>query len=289
MRKIITVFALICSISLFANPTKNDSLKNDSLNISSIQRESDISETQNAYSLADNEINKIADKVVEKMKQEGNKKVIIILNGILRWIAIGILVLILIFLSTIVWGCYKIYKKLMNIERNHEDDKRKESFQAANYRRYPTEEKIDKIAKNIEEIKSKVISDSKEALKGAVVQKNVVEDIKDTHDISQRKESKAIYAKPLQDDFLKTTEEMEAIYIISVKKDATVAKFRIYEKEEQMLRAIRNKEYILEHFCDTTGSSINAKAIKNVSDGEVEQMQNGVWKVIKKAEIEFIK
>ena len=56
-----------------------------------------------------------------------------------------------------------------------------------------------------------------------------------------------------------------------------------------MLRAIRNKEYILEHFCDTTGSSINAKAIKNVSDGEVEQMQNGVWKVIKKAEIEFIK
>ena len=56
-----------------------------------------------------------------------------------------------------------------------------------------------------------------------------------------------------------------------------------------MLRAIKNKEYILEQFCETRGSSINAKKIENVNAGQVEQIETGIWIVIKKAEIMFIK
>ena len=85
-----------------------------------------------------------------------------------------------------------------------------------------------------------------------------------------------------------TTEASEAIYIISIEKDNT-GKFSLYENEDQKKRAIKNKDNMLDLFCDAKGSSIGAESIRVLNEGEVELFGNDIWKVIKKAEIEFIK
>ena len=282
MRKII--IAILCSAIFLVCSKANDSVKNDSQNVSSIQMKTNVAEVQADYSLTDNEIDKIADKVTEKMKQETNKKTIVIVSNILRWIAIVIIAVILVLLSFIVWGCYKIYKKLKKIEQSSEYNRKEKAQTSA----YPKGE-IDKIAQNVEEIKNIIVCDNKKILEKTIAKVNTVENVSDICDKGLKEEINRIYAKPLQDGNLKATDEMEAIYIIDIKKGTTLGMFSVYEKDKQILRAIRNKEQILEQFCEATGSSINANGIKNIQKGEVELIRNGIWRVTKKAEIEFIK
>ena len=104
-----------------------------------------------------------------------------------------------------------------------------------------------------------------------------------------KNEPKTIYAKPLGDGNLKTTTEAsEAIYIISVNKDNT-GKFSLYENESQKKRAIKNKDNMLDLFCNAKGSSIGAETIKIINEGKVKLLGNNIWEVTQKADIEFVK
>lgn len=283
MKKIIICFLLIFCTNLLVYSTEHPSSPKDSTETSATPAKAIIPECNNNYSITDNDIDKIATKVANKMKQENNKFI-----SIVRWIAIGVIAIIILLLSLIIWGCYKIYKKLKAIERNQKCDIQTDYHQTPNHQIVITEEKINNIAKNVETIKKEIINDYKPMrVKTEELNENDEEKRKD-HQPPHKESNKILYAKPLQNGCLKTTEEMEAIYIIKIEQN-NVAQFTVYEKEEQMLRAIKNKEYILEQFCETRGSSINAKKIENVNAGQVEQIETGIWRVIKKAEIMFIK
>ena len=55
----------------------------------------------------------------------------------------------------------------------------------------------------------------------------------------------------------------------------------------QMMECL--KDNMLDLFCNAKGSSIGAKTIKNLNEGEVRLLENDIWEVIRKAEIGFIK
>lgn len=288
MKKIIICFVLIFCANLLIYPVEQPSTMKDSTEMNVASAKAIVPECDNNHFITDNDIDKIANKVINKMEQRNDKKAGTKLLSIVRWVAIGVVVIIILLLSMIIWGCHKIYKKLKAMERDQNNDTR------AGYRHTPdrriviTEEKIDKIAQDVEVIKKEVINDCKPMLKKTESQGEHDEGERNAYQPPRREPDKTIYAKPLQNGCLKTTEEMEAIYIIKVEQ-GNVARFTVYEKDEQMLRAIKNKEYILEQFCETRGSSINAKKIANVNAGQVEQIEAGIWRVIKKAEIMFIK
>lgn len=283
MKKIIICFLLICSVGLWANPTEKDSLKNDSARIDSVQTEN-ILNTDNAY-LTINDIDAIADKVVEKMKQENKEKMAVMTKKIVITtgeIIIGILIFIL---GAIVGLLYnKVFKKLQEMRR-----KREEESQSIKHRLISIEKDVTETAKNVEKIKRVVVFEIKQTVAQPIEQENNVKDVKDSSYESIKNAPKTIYAKPLGNGNLKaTTEASEAIYIISIEKDNT-GKFSLYENEDQKKRAIKNKDNMLDLFCDAKGSSIGAESIRVLNEGEVELFGNDIWKVIKKAEIEFIK
>ena len=283
MKKIIICFLLICSVGLWANPTEKDSLKNDSERIDSVQTEN-ILNTDNAY-LTINDIDAIADKVVEKMKQENKEKMAVMTKKIVITtgeIIIGILIFIL---GAIVGLLYnKVFKKLQEMRR-----KREEESQSIKHRLISIEKNVTETAKNVEKIKRVVVFEIKQTVAQPIEQENNVKDVKDSSYESIKNAPKTIYAKPLGNGNLKaTTEASEAIYIISIEKDNT-GKFSLYENEDQKKRAIKNKDNMLDLFCDAKGSSIGAESIRVLNEGEVELFGNDIWKVIKKAEIEFIK
>ncbi len=283
MKKIIICFLLICSVGLWANPTEKDSLKNDSARIDSVQTEN-ILNTDNAY-LTINDIDAIADKVVEKMKQENKEKMAVMTKKIVITtgeIIIGILIFIL---GAIVGLLYnKVFKKLQEMRR-----KREEESQSIKHRLISIEKNVTETAKNVEKIKRVVVFEIKQTVAQPIEQENNVKDVKDSSYESIKNAPKTIYAKPLGNGNLKaTTEASEAIYIISIEKDNT-GKFSLYENEDQKKRAIKNKDNMLDLFCDAKGSSIGAESIRVLNEGEVELFGNDIWKVIKKAEIEFIK
>ena len=283
MKKIIICFLLICSVGLWANPTEKDSLKNDSARIDSVQTEN-ILNTDNAY-LTINDIDAIADKVVEKMKQENKEKMAVMTKKIVITtgeIIIGILIFIL---GAIVGLLYnKVFKKLQEMRR-----KREEESQSIKHRLISIEKNVTETAKNVEKIKRVVVFEIKQTVAQPIEQENNVKDVKDSSYESIKNAPKTIYAKPLGNGNLKaTTEASEAIYIISIEKDNT-GKFSLYENEDQKKRAIKNKDNMLDLFCDAKGSSIGAESIRVLSEGEVELFGNDIWKVIKKAEIEFIR
>lgn len=283
MKKIIICFLLICSVGLWANPTEKDSLKNDSARIDSVQTEN-ILNTNNAY-LTINDIDAIADKVVEKMKQENKEKMAVMTKKIVITtgeIIIGILIFIL---GAIVGLLYnKVFKKLQEMRR-----KREEESQSIKHRLISIEKNVTETAKNVEKIKRVVVFEIKQTVAQPIEQENNVKDVKDSSYESIKNAPKTIYAKPLGNGNLKaTTEASEAIYIISIEKDNT-GKFSLYENEDQKKRAIKNKDNMLDLFCDAKGSSIGAESIRVLNEGEVELFGNDIWKVIKKAEIEFIK
>ena len=283
MKKIIICFLLICSVGLWANPTEKDSLKNDSARIDSVQTEN-ILNTDNAY-LTINDIDAIADKVVEKMKQENKEKMAVMTKKIVITtgeIIIGILIFIL---GAIVGLLYnKVFKKLQEMRR-----KREEESQSIKHRLISIEKNVTETAKNVEKIKRVVVFEIKQTVAQPIEQENNVKDVKDSSYESIKNAPKTIYAKPLGNGNLKaTTEASESIYIISIEKDNT-GKFSLYENEDQKKRAIKNKDNMLDLFCDAKGSSIGAESIRVLNEGEVELFGNDIWKVIKKAEIEFIK
>ena len=283
MKKIIICFLLICSVGLWANPTEKDSLKNDSARIDSVQTEN-ILNTDNAY-LTINDIDAIADKVVEKMKQENKEKMAVMTKKIVITtgeIIIGILIFIL---GAIVGLLYnKVFKKLQEMRR-----KREEESQSIKHRLISIEKNVTETAKNVEKIKRVVVFEIKQTVAQPIEQENNVKDVKDSSYESIKNAPRTIYAKPLGNGNLKaTTEASEAIYIISIEKDNT-GKFSLYENEDQKKRAIKNKDNMLDLFCDAKGSSIGAESIRVLNEGEVELFGNDIWKVIKKAEIEFIK
>lgn len=283
MKKIIICFLLICSVGLWANPAEKDSLKNDSARIDSVQTEN-ILNTDNAY-LTINDIDAIADKVVEKMKQENKEKMAIMTKKIVITtgeIIIGILIFIL---GAIVGLLYnKVFKKLQEMRRKPEEES-----QSIKHRLTSIEKNVVETAKNVEKIKGVVASNTKQIVTQPTEQENNVKDVKENSYESINNEPKTIYAKPLGNGNLKaTTEALEAIYIISIDKDNT-GKFSLYENEDQKKRAIKNKDNMLDLFCDAKGSSIGAESIRVLSEGEVELFGNDIWKVIKKVEIEFIR
>lgn len=282
MKKIIICFLLICSVGLWANPAEKDSLKNDSARIDSVQTE-DVLNTNNAYLTISN-IDAIADKVIEKMKQENKEKIAVMTKKMVITtgeIVIGILIFIL---GAIVGLMYnKVFKILQEMKRKPEESR------SVEHRLTSVERNVIETAKNVEKIKKVVVSDVKQTVTQATEQENNVEDVKEDSYESIKNEPKTIYAKPLGNGNLKATAKAsEAIYIILVDKD-NIGRFSLYENEDQKKRAIKNKDNMLDLFCDAKGSSIGAESIRVLSEGEVELFGNDIWKVIKKAEIEFIK
>ena len=284
MKRIIIYFLLTCSVGLWANPAEKDSLKNDLARIDSAQTEN-VLDADNAY-LTISDIDAIVSKIVEKMEQENKEKAVVIAKKIgitTGEIVIGVFILIL---GGVVWVLYnKLYKKLKNVEHRLE-----ENYRIFEHKMPLIERNIVETERNVGKIRKVLIADIKDVvIKPTAEEKSFDENIKETYQEEPKNDVKTVYAKPLQDGSLKTTEELEAIYIISMYRDNTVGKFSLYEKDERKVKAIKNKDNMLDQFCDAVGSSMNARTIKNVCEGEVEQIRNGVWKVIKKAKIEFIK
>lgn len=282
MKRIILCLVLIYSVCLWANPAERDSLKNDSAKIASVQTE-DVLNTNNAYLTISN-IDAIADKVIEKMKQENKEKIAVMTKKMVITtgeIVIGILIFIL---GAIVGLMYnKVFKILQEMKRKPEESR------SVEHRLTSVERNVIETAKNVEKIKKVVVSDVKQTVTQATEQENNVEDVKEDSYESIKNEPKTIYAKPLGNGNLKATAKAsEAIYIILVDKD-NIGRFSLYENEDQKKRAIKNKDNMLDLFCDAKGSSIGAESIRVLSEGEVELFGNDIWKVIKKAEIEFIK
>lgn len=119
MRKIVICFLLMCCVGLGANPVENDSLKNDSVRIESVQ-------TENVFDcLTDNDMDAIADKIIEKMKQENKEKVVVIAKKVsitTGEIIIGILILIFGVIVGLLYN--KVFKKLQEISRESEESSR---------------------------------------------------------------------------------------------------------------------------------------------------------------------
>lgn len=284
MRKIILCFLLMCNISLWAKTVEQDLLKNDSAKNDSVQTEN-VFRTDNAY-LTVNDIDVIANKVVEKMKQENKEKVVVIAKKIS--ITTGeIIIGIFIFIFGVIVGLLynKIFKKLQKMERQQEGSSR-----ISECRLISIEKNVAETAKNVEKIKNKVVENVKLVVKEPIAKENsTVENVNKKENRYEAPKESIIYAKPLGNGNLKTTTEAsEAIYVISVKKDNT-GKFSLYENEDQKKSAIKNKDDMLDLFCNAKGSSIGAKTIQTLNEGEVESLGNDIWKVIKKADIVFIK
>lgn len=284
MRRIILCFLLMCNISLWAKTVEQDLLKNDSAKNDSVQTEN-VFRTDNAY-LTVNDIDVIANKVVEKMKQEDKEKVVVIAKKIS--ITTGeIIIGILIFIFGVIVGLLynKIFKKLQKMERQQEGSSR-----ISECRLTSIEKNVAETAKNVEKIKNKVVENVKLVVKEPIAKENsTVENVNKKENRYEAPKESIIYAKPLGNGNLKTTTEAsEAIYVISVKKDNT-GKFSLYENEDQKKSAIKNKDDMLDLFCNAKGSSIGAKTIQTLNEGEVESLGNDIWKVIKKADIVFIK
>lgn len=284
MRRIILCFLLMCNISLWAKTVEQDLLKNDSAKNDSVQTEN-VFRTDNTY-LTVNDIDVIANKVVEKMKQEDKEKVVVIAKKIS--ITTGeIIIGILIFIFGVIVGLLynKIFKKLQKMERQQEGSSR-----ISECRLTSIEKNVAETAKNVEKIKNKVVENVKLVVKEPIAKENsTVENVNKKENRYEAPKESIIYAKPLGNGNLKTTTEAsEAIYVISVKKDNT-GKFSLYENEDQKKSAIKNKDDMLDLFCNAKGSSIGAKTIQTLNEGEVESLGNDIWKVIKKADIVFIK
>ena len=284
MRKIILCFLLICGVGFGANPVQQDSLKNDSARIDSVQIES-VFRTDSAY-LTVNDVDAIANKVIEKMKQESKEKIVIMTKKIA--ISTGeIIIGVLIFILGVIVGllCKMLFKKLKEIECKQEEDSSRFSKHLKQM-----EEKVGKMAEKVERVKKEVPNDVKQAVKEVIVKEHSITEYVNKKEVHYEPiKENIIYAKPLGNGNLKaTTEVSEAIYVISVKKDNT-GKFSLCENEDQKKRAIKNKDNMLDLFCNAKGSSIGAKTIKNLNEGEVRLLENDIWEVIRKAEIGFIK
>lgn len=283
MRRFFVCFLLVSSVNLWANQSKE--LQADTVTANTTQME---------LNPAVNSIE--TEQIVDEMKQN-SKSTVTKYISIATCVLVGVLILMA---GVIVYLLYKIYKTLRNIESAYKqaDNRRNKCSRSLDV----LTDKVDKIAKNVETKAKYVASDMKNyvTIDKPDLQKQEVEETGrkkaetgEKMEISpkpQKEKSKCIYAKPLTDGCLRTTEAVEEMYyVISMQEGNATGKFRIYENEEQKVKAINYKEGMLDKFCEAKNSSIDAKSIKNLRDGEVEPVRNGMWRVKKKAEIEFIK
>ena len=281
MKRIALYFLLLtCSISILANSTtEKGSINNDSVKIESIQT-----------SITTNNNSTRTDKIEIKMEQKNKEHLI---EAVKKTIALLVGVVIIV-LGVLMWLLYgKVYKKLTDIKRNcsNVENKTTEILKQVNKTLDNIEKMTTESAKKAEYTKNKVTTDLKQNINTIAVKKENIDPTKKIYnEVQENKSQQTVYAKPLQDGRLKRTEEFEAIYIVTTERNAIKGKFSVYDKDEQKVtKAIKNKDVMLDKFCEARGSSTNAIGIRNISDGEVEQEGNGTWKIIKKAEIEFIK
>ena len=114
--------------------------------------------------------------------------------------------------------------------------------------------------------------------------------LSDTDNDVVKENFKIVYAKPMQNGCLKEMSESAGpLYVIHCYLNDMKGEFKVYEGQEQMQRAIKNKEDCLDLFCIAEGSSVEASAIRTLSLGEVERKENGIWSVVKKVKIEFVR
>ena len=196
---------------------------------------------------------------------------------------------IILCLSMLTIGMFAIYKRLS--ARINKMRKEAESY------RYKADEKnsdmvVQLVNKKIKPIKTEIKEDIVKELKMnnapapdvlSDADNNVVNDV-------VKENFKIVYAKPMQNGCLKETSESAGpLYVIRCHLNDMKGEFKVYEGQEQMQRAIKNKEDCLDLFCIAEGSSVEASAIKTLTLGEVERKENGIWSVVKKTKIEFVR
>lgn len=210
-----------------------------------------------------------------------------------RKISIGIVSAIIIILAILIIGLYTIYRKLSK-RVNEADTKTKDSHCRSD--KEEPDMVIQLVDKRIKPIKSEIKSEILKELnlmpasnQASTALSSVggiqCEKLKDEY----KDEYKNVYAKPMRNGCLKETSESTAQYVIRYRLSESKGVFKVYEGQEQMQKAIKNREDCLDLFCIAKGSSVDATVIKTLTSGEVEREENGIWKVMKKAEIEFIK
>lgn len=287
MKKFIICFCLIvCCIGIAAySKDSRQSVQFDSVVFDSLAHKSFVIEK--IQKQIDNlEINK---QNTGNLKEEYMKKSEVV--NYIRKIIVWVIGVIIIFLSLLSIGLFAIYKRL-SARMN------KMKKEAENYR-YKADEKnsdmvVQLVNQKIKPIKSEIKEDILNELKmnnapaPDVEHERVV--LSDTGNDVVKEDFKIVYAKPMQNGCLKETSESAApLYIIRCYLDDMKGEFKVYEGQEQMQRAIKNKEDCLDLFCIAEGSSAGASAIRTLSLGEAERKENGVWNVVKKANIKFVK
>lgn len=103
-----------------------------------------------------------------------------------------------------------------------------------------------------------------------------------THDII------TIYAQPKMGQLVESRQNTNFYYKLSFKKDSQESEFYMTENAELMEQAIKNKETLIKGMCNPKNSSLNAKSIKTITPGRAQKIDNDTWKIIRKAEIQFI-
>lgn len=293
MRKIIICFLGLCIVGLRTSLADTIWIKQDSaiFSLGIVQNDT--------LCLNENKVALVMDKIIEEAEIKMSNSVII--KETIKKIGLFTICAFILLLGLMVGALYALYRRMKKVEEN---------YPATGKGLTSMEERATKTAERVEKQKSEVTNGLKQMVKLSEYKQermttsmpmatnkqeetddtsrhpnekeNFPPKIKDTHN---NKET-ILYAKPRANGKeFKVTEEQEATYIIMVGK----GKFRLCEKEEQKLTAIKNKEVILTPFCNVTGSSIGAKSIKTVKEGDVENAGGDIWKVINKAEIEFIK
>ena len=277
MKKLFTIFLLICCACTVYSSTQERSLtqEHSAIQDSSIQKQLD--------DLNDN-LNDIVNNLNEKYMKRSEVE-----NYIWRicaWI-IGAIILVLI---VFIVGLYALYEKLSKLVKEERKQRKTDFYKLKEDTSDIVDQAIKKKLKPIrEEIKEDILREqSSSSMRGAV---ECVKDVAfDTQDNVSMQEYEDVYAKPSGNDLKEVSESRERFYIIHRSlQNETKGTFTIYEKREQIQRLIDNKEDVLDPFCEAKNGPSNAIDIHTDSVGEVERLEGRIWKVTKKAKIEFIK
>lgn len=294
MKKIIVYILLfVCCVHLSANNEGENSRSmqaNDSLQTESYRGNDSSLLTDSVFK---SEINQLEQKRMKK-QEERYDKVMEEAKKILIFVVIGFLVVI----SFILIGVIKIStllkkeadKIIGELKRYREQTGGKESHVTNKVQPAKPEEKTGN-PKDIGNV-SRTGGDKDRSSQVSIATETMVDSRNVQNVVKPNDRGKDIYAKPMQNGCLKVTNDIqEAIYVIRCRTNETTSlgEFFVYDGPEQMLRAIKNRENFLDSFCDARGTSMDARAIRNLGRGEVEKIDNMTWKVIKKLEIEFLR
>ena len=281
-------------MSLWANPADSAKVELDSIAnvpVNTIRSDTLFNESDNCFKrdtilrddketpVTNSEMDSKIDNVVKKVKNIAVK------------IGIFILSAFILLLGLLVGLFYTLYKKVKKMD---------ESYLSIEEKLTTVENKVTETAKKVEEIKLDIANESKQKVtfseqkqkeaNGTNRYPSEEENLPPKLEVDSKNNNQetVLYAKPRgKEGLLKVTHEQEAIYTINKESGA----FRLYDKDSPKQKAIKNKEDMLSPFCNATGSSIDAKDVRTIHEGrvEVENAGDGVWRVIKKAEIKFIK